>query len=229
MPHTGPSMAIDDAPSSAEGHQSEHIWKNARFRRSFLDFRRAKRFCVATLLLVVTTTACHPGNESTQYSTNRDVFPLDKRTGWFHGPCFAITDAKLARGTIVDLVLMGDPQRVLQVRVGEQVSSASSCAPLNEDRRRQNAKPGTSFYGLEGSQLTETDMGIGIVGPPQKLILVNGLVQTDLNSDGRHEVFSSCATTEGINFAVSIEKPNQGIPLWSKYYYLGYDMKPTCP
>jgi hypothetical protein len=181
------------------------------------------------LLLIVATTACRQGSEPTQQSNKREVFPLDRRIGWFHGPCLAISDPDLARGTTVDLVVMGEPQNVLQGKVGEQVSSAASCAPLTEARRRQNAKPGTSFYGLEGTNLTATDMGIGIVAAPQKLVLVNGLAQTDLNADGRPEVFSSCATTEGINFAVSSDTPGQRVPLWSKYYYLGYDMKPTCP
>lgn len=183
----------------------------------------------ATLLLIIAATACRRGTESTQHSTNREVFPFDTRTGWFHGACLAISDPNLARATKVDLVVMGEPQRVLQGQVGEKVSSAASCTPLTEGRRSHNAKDGTSFYGLEGTKLTPTDMGIGIVNPPQELVVLNGLAQTDLNSDGRPEVFSSCATTEGINFAVSTEKQYQGVRLWSKYYYLGYDMKPTCP
>jgi hypothetical protein len=202
---------------------------NSRFRLSSRDSRRGKRFCAATLLLIAATTACRERSESIQHSTNSEVFPLDRRTGWFHGLCLAISDPNLARGTTVDLVVMGEPQRVLQGQVGEQMSSGTSCAPLIEGRRSHNAKPETSFYGLEGTKLTATDMGIGIVDPPQEIVVVNGLAQTDLNSDGQPEVFSSCATTEGINFAVSTEKPHQGIPLWSKYYYLGYDMKPTCP
>src|SRR5262245_61024331 len=228
MPHTGPSMAIKDAPVSGEGRQHDAPL-NLRFRPSSRDSRRAKRSCAAMLLLIVATTDCRQGSERTQHSTNGEVFPLDRWIGWFHGPCLAISDPNLARGTTVDLVVMGEPQSLLQGQVGEQVTSGAACAPLAEGRRSQNAKPGTSFYGLEGTKLASTDMGIGIVAAPHKLVVVNGLAQTDLNSDGRTEVFSSCATTEGINFAISTNKPYQGIPLWSKYYYLGYDMKPTCP
>jgi hypothetical protein len=185
---------------------------------------RSKKFRAATLLLIVVGMGCRQGREATK----PEVFPLDRRTGWFHGACLAMSDPNLARGTAVNLVVMAEPQRVLQGRIGEKKSSAASCAPLTEGRRSQNAKPGTSFYGLEGTELAATDMGIGIVTPPQKLVVVNGLAQTDLNSDGLPEVFSSCTTTEGINFTVSTEKPYQGNPLWSGYYYLGYDMEPTC-
>jgi hypothetical protein len=185
------------------------------------DSRRVKRFLAAAFLLIVGSMACRQGK-------GPEVFPFDRRTGWFHGACLAISDPNLARGTAINLVVMGEPQRVIEGRVGEQISSAASCAPLTEGRRNQNAKPGTSFYGLEGTELGASDMGIGIVAPPQKPVVVNGLAKTDLNSDGRPEIFSSCTTTEGINFAVSTEKPYQGTPLWSAYYYLGYDLEPTC-
>ena len=198
---------------------------NSRFR----EFQRSKKFLVAVILLIVATAACGPGSGPTPRSTNRELPPLDRRTGWFHGPCLAISDPNLTRGTTVDLVVMGEPQSVRQGKVGAPIGSADSCAPLIQGRRSQNAKLGTSFYGLEGTEVTATDMGIGLVAPPQKLIVVNGLVQTDLNSDGRLEVFSSCATTEGVKFTISTEKAYQGAPLWSKYYYLGYDMNPTCP
>jgi hypothetical protein len=190
---------------------------------------RATGFRTATLVLILATGSCHQVTEPTRHSSSREVFPLERRIGWFHGPCLAISDPNLARGTIVHLVLMGEPQSVVQAKVGEQVSSAASCTPLMEGRRTQNARSGISFYALKETKLTATDMGIGIVAPPHEVAVVNGLAQTDLNSDGQHDVFSSCATTEGINFAVWTQRAYQGTPLWSKYYYLGYDMEPTCP
>lgn len=181
------------------------------------------------MVLAVAATACRGGTQSTQHSTNREVFPLEKRTGWFHSACLAISDPNVERGTNVDLVVIGKPQRVLKGRLGKKVSSASSCEPLSEERRENNEKPGTYFYSVESTKLTATDIGIGLVSPPQEPVIVNGLAQADLNSDGRPEVFSSCATAEGINFTIWTGKPSQGVPLWSRYYYLGYDMKPTCP
>ena len=180
-------------------------------------------------VLIVATTSCHHGSEPSQNPTGSQGFRMESATGWFHGSCLAIGNPNLARGTSIELVVMGEPQNVLQGQVGDKVSSAASCAPLIESRRSQNAKAGTSFYGLEGTKLSATDMGIGIVGTPQKITVVNGTARTDLNSDGRPEVFSSCATAEGINFAIWTENRFQGTPLWSGYYYLGYDMKPTCP
>jgi hypothetical protein len=70
---------------------------------------------------------------------------------------------------------------------------------------------------------------LGRVRLAQPNVVVNGLVQVDLNHDGQSEVFSSCATSEGIKFAVWTGKAYQVEPLWSGYEYLGYDLQPTCP
>ena len=218
-----------DALAIAERGQHEYGSLNSGVRSAFREMCRARGFRTATLMVILAMTSCHQVSEPTQHSTNREVFPFERRIGWFHGPCFAISDPNLARGTTVDLVVMGEPQTVLQAKVGEQMSSAASCPPLMEGRRRQNARSGTSFYGMMETKLTATDMGIGIVSPPHKLAVLNGLAETDLNSDGQHEVFSSCATTEGIKFAVWTQRAYRGAPLWSTYYYLGYDMSPTCP
>lgn len=92
-----------------------------------------------------------------------------------------------------------------------------------------NAKRGVSFYKFETGNISPTDMGFGIVKPPVNPAIVNGLARVDLDQDGHSEVFSSCATTEGIKFAVWTEKAYQGEPRWSGYYYLDYETKPTCP
>lgn len=201
----------------------------SRIRPAFRGNCRANGFRATALFLILAATSCHQVSEPAQHSANHEVFPLEKRIGWFHGPCLVISDPNLARGSSVVLVVMGEPQTVLPAEIEGPISSAAACPPLIEGRRKQNDRPGTSFYGLMATKLTATDMGIGVVAPPDKVTVVNGLAQTDLNSDGQREVFSSCATTEGIKFAVWSERAYQGSPLWSKYYYLGYDMKPTCP
>ncbi len=85
------------------------------------------------------------------------------------------------------------------------------------------------FYKLQTGSVGFTEMGFGIVKPPSIPFVVNGLAQVDLDQDGHREVFSSCATTEGIKFTIWNDKAYQGKPRWSGYYYLNYEMKPTCP
>jgi len=124
---------------------------------------------------------------------------------------------------------VGDPQKVQQARSLEPTTAPTTCKALIQGRAATNAKPGISFYALEAGSVSSTDMGIGIVEPPASLAVVNGLAQVDLDQDGQSEVFSSCTTSEGIKFAVWTGKAYQGQPRWSGYYYLGYDLQPTCP
>ncbi len=156
-------------------------------------------------------------------------FPFAERIGWFQGPCLAIPNQHLARGTSVALVIMGEPQKVQQARSLEQTTDPKTCKALIEGRATMNTKPGMFFYALEAGSVGPTDMGIGIVEPPARVAVVNGLAQVDLDQDGQSEVFSSCATSEGIKFAVWTGRANQREPRWSGYYYLGYDLQPTCP
>jgi hypothetical protein len=85
------------------------------------------------------------------------------------------------------------------------------------------------FNGLEAADVSSTDMGIGIISPPPSLEVVNGMARVDLDQNGRHEVFSSCATREGVKFAVWTDKAYEGEPRWSGYYYLDYETTPNCP
>lgn len=50
----------------------------------------------------------------------------------------------------------------------------------------------------------------------------------DIDADGRIEYFRSCGSAEGLHLTVWSGPPLQGTLRWHHYYYLGYDIKPTC-
>ena len=106
-------------------------------------------------------------------------------------------------------------------RVGGKTVSDATCPALLQDRRKPNESK-WSFYELQLP--APVDVGIGIAG--QVNIVTGGL---DLNGDGVPEKFTQCASSEGIWFRVWSGPPYQGTPLWSGYYYLGYDTDVTCP
>jgi hypothetical protein len=185
--------------------------------------------CGAIPILLMSAASCRKAIETRQPAAAAVVaFPFTERIGWFQGPCLAISNQHLAPGTALALVVMGEPQKVQQVRTTEQTTSATTCKALMQGRAKMNARPGISFYALETGSVGATDMGIGIVEPPA-LAVVDGLARADLDQDGQSEVFSSCSTSEGIKFAVWTTKAYQGEPRWSGYYYLGYDLQSTCP
>jgi hypothetical protein len=72
-------------------------------------------------------------------------------------------------------------------------------------------------------------MGFGIVAPPASPEVVNGLARVDLDRNGQVDVFTSCAATEGIKFNIWSGKAYEREPRWSAYYYVDYEMTPTCP
>lgn len=185
-------------------------------------------FCAAITILLLAAFSCKKAVEL-KASAPAAPFPFAERTGWFQGPCLAISNQHLARGTSVALILTGEPQKIQAAKVIEPTTSAATCKALLQDRAATNAQQGVSFYALEGGPPEATETGIGIVEPPANLTVVNGLARADLGQDGQSEVFSSCATSEGIKFAVWTGKAYQGEPRWSGYYYLGYDLQPTCP
>ena len=185
------------------------------------------RVTIPTLAVVAISCLCvgHPG----PHAAAIEAFSYDQQIGWLHGPCLAISNPKLTPGTAVTVVIMGEPQTVEQAQIQGQTDSSETCIALIPGRAKLNAKPGISFYTLGSGKIANTDMGIGIVAPPANPTVVNGLARVDLDRDGGSEVFSSCTTSEGIKFDVWTDKAYQGKPRWSGYYYLGYDMTPSCP
>lgn len=158
-----------------------------------------------------------------------ETIAYDKRIGWFHGLCLAISDPNLTPGTAVTLVVMGDPQRVERTEIRDRTTASESCPALSSGRADTNVKSGAAFYRLSARKISNTDTGIGLIAPPEDPTVTEGLAHVDLNGDGGREVFASCATSEGIKFSIWKGKAYQGTPVWSAYYYLGYDLVPSCP
>jgi hypothetical protein len=192
---------------------------------------RALALHAAIPFLLIAGVSCQTaiGARPTASANTGTAFSFTERVGWFHGPCLAISNQRLAPGTSLALIVMGQPQKVQQARSLQQTTDPMRCKALMQGRIKMNAKPGIFFYALETEGLDPTEMGIGIVKPPVRPIAVKGLVRVDLKQDGESEVFSSCATSEGIKFAIWTGRAYQGASLWSAYYYLGYDLHPTCP
>ena len=192
-------------------------------------FRKETPFVALILAVLTSTLSCFQGSTTNRGAASSESFSLERQIGWFDGPCLAIDNPNLARNTPVELVVMGEPQKVQLAQIEGQTHSPIVCPALMEGRSTQNALAGTFFYVLKAAYVNSADIGIGIVAKPKKTAIVAGLARIDLDDQHHNQVFSSCATGEGIKFAVWSEKAYQGQPLWSKYDYLNYDLDPTCP
>jgi hypothetical protein len=145
---------------------------------------------------------------------------------WVVGSCVATRRADLPSGTPLSVVLLSEPQTVVQAQVGAPAHSADGCPALAEGA---NAKGDASFYTLSSPALDATQMGIALVGTLAVPSIREGIARVDLEHDGHTQVFTACAASEGIHFAVWNDQPYRGKPRWTAYYYTGVDVEPNCP
>jgi hypothetical protein len=142
--------------------------------------------------------------------------------------CLNISDPNLAEGTEVSLVLPDKPQRVVKAAV--EGKAAGNCS-----RHPEGSESNASFYWLKlvgGKQALKLDEPlppvIAVVGHAVPFSVKRGVVSGDLNGDGRAEFFRACTSSEGNHLTVWTGRPLTGKRMWHSYYYLGFDVVPTC-
>jgi hypothetical protein len=149
--------------------------------------------------------------------------------GWVVGSCLASARSDLRSGLPVAVVVVSEPQSVVQARVGDRTRSAEGCPALAHERAAINAQPDVFFYSLTGAATAPTDLGIALVEATATPEVAAGIARVDSDHDGHTEFFTACSTSEGVNLAVWRDQVYRGSPRWSAYYYLGVDLEPTCP
>jgi hypothetical protein len=176
-------------------------------------------------LAILITCACCP-------SASADRFSFDSRVGVVDANgegrlCLNISDPRLADGTEVSLIMPDRPQRVAKAVV--EGKAAGGCS------RNPDAYPDASFYWLKpvGRKLAVGPREplpplIAVVRPAGPVSVRRGVASGDLDGDGRAEFFRVCTSTEGNHLTVWTGRPLTGKRVWHFYYYLGYDLVPTC-
>lgn len=166
---------------------------------------------------------CASGDRSLRKAENAGS---NRAIGWLHGNCLALAGSKPRIGSQVAVVALGDVQRIVAARITGKAVGADECIPLLDDRRAGNLREGLAFYRIDADAPVE--LGIGVVqSHADPVPAVSDLLDT--NGDGRRDTFSHCATSEGVQFSVWADEARRETPLWSGYYYLGYDTEADCP
>jgi hypothetical protein len=162
--------------------------------------------------------------------------PLGARVGWI-SDCLVIHNHDLQPGTPVTIMTIGDSDRfsadrVLDLRLtGRIVDKASSeeiCHLLADDRRAVMDPGNVSFYtvALDDGRFMNPEegvFGVVVVGPAPPGAF-------DFDGNGAADSFTACQYYEGFGFRVWSGEPYVGEPLWSDYYYLGYEIEEIdCP
>jgi hypothetical protein len=174
------------------------------------------------ILAVLITCACCLGTGG--FSFDSHVGVVDAKEGRL---CLNILNPHLSNGTAVSFILPHKPQRVAGAVIEEKVAQSCSASPGTD--------PNASFYWLKlvGKHQTVNlseplPPAIGIIDAKKSVFVRQGIASGDLDGDGTAEFFRICTSSEGNHLTVWSGKPLQGKKRWHSYYYLGYDVVPTC-
>ena len=137
--------------------------------------------------------------------------------------CLILANPTVGVGQSVNLVMLSKQQRVVKARVKEKLDR--SCARTDTTDE--------SFYSVQlerEADIDSSDTGVPLMAviSTKPLTVTRGRARGDLDKDSRPEFFRYCASNEGLHFTVWTGQPLVGRRRWHFYYYLGYDIVPSC-
>jgi hypothetical protein len=136
-------------------------------------------------------------------------------------PCISLPEPRLAAGSTVTLVHPDRPQSVLTAKIEE---SLTSCRGL------EGALIAGPYYRLGQFSNTPQPQSIWLVfkGNVTSRSTRNGDIALRLNATHPTLQVRSCTSSEGLHLTVWSGQPLKSRRLWHAYYYLGYDVAPSC-
>lgn len=176
---------------------------------------RAQRFVV----LIVLTSACS--------ATAGPAFDYQSRVGVAHARdtatyCLAIPARDLRPGTQLTLADPSDSAAVIQGVVADSLTAAcrgEGPGPPNRNYSVRAVSHDTPQPGRVWFALLLRD-GILEASPRG--------VEGDIDGDGTVERLRVCTSSEGLHLTIWSGEPLVGPRRWHRYYYLGYDVEPSC-
>lgn len=187
--------------------------------QSLTTIRRAEyAHAVIIFSLWISLPALSAGEEAFRFDA--DIGIAANRSG---KACLTIHNSGLAAGERVILV---NPfkQTFAEARVRRRATD--TC----RDKADIDTAPATERYELrlvKGS-LPSSGPAIAVFRPRSRLNRRGKDLAGDIDADGEPEYFRSCGSSEGLHLTVWSGSPLKGVLRWHHYYYLGYDIEPTC-
>jgi hypothetical protein len=129
--------------------------------------------------------------------------------------CLRIRNPDLQPASTLLLITPGDSSRVTSGRVEKLITACPDELPADE----------FAYYTISAQDSLEMNARFFVVPHAGDLPAANAV---DLDRDGVIERFRSCTSMEGVHYTVWSGKPLEGTRRWHYYYYLGYDVEPSC-
>ncbi len=94
----------------------------------------------------------------------------------------------------------------------------------------ESAEHGDSTYAVKmtAGKLIHDVPYVAVFVSPGILSMKGKEIVGDLDADGILEYFRQCTSSEGVHLTIWSGEPIKGIRRWHRYFYLGYDVEPSC-
>jgi hypothetical protein len=134
--------------------------------------------------------------------------------------CIAMPAAAVSAGDTVTMVQPDEKQAFLLTRI---IRSTSEC-----ERLEKADIPGP-YYLARPSRLPESRMPwVVFAGELPRRLLASGTVAVQISTVFPSAQVRACTSSEGLHLTVWAGTPLKSDRLWHEYYYLGYDVEPSC-
>jgi hypothetical protein len=131
--------------------------------------------------------------------------------------CVAMPGPPLDKGSAVTLIAASPPQSVKVATV----AGVTACPVLDK------AMISGPYYSVRPFD-SEPTVWIAVPGKPSTRSLGPGVVAVRLSAAQPEAQVRTCTSTEGLHLTVWSGAPLRSRRLWHQYFYLGYDVEPSC-
>lgn len=133
--------------------------------------------------------------------------------------CVSFGDAPPPMGSHISIVEARSPQYFFEGKLGAEsnICNALEMADI----------VGPYFIVTTEKKFANSFMGIAVLSK-NAISVVKSKVELNTATSGTKIFFRSCTTNEGLYFSTWRGLPLKGKRIWQAYYYLGYDVIPSC-
>jgi len=136
--------------------------------------------------------------------------------------CLSINHGELQPGRELILIWVPVPGEPHTPEIGRGKITVKTVTPCDAT----NAQANDSYYRLEAAKLGNGRIYIAVAARPNALRIGNRAISARFVNEELS--FRSCSSTEGLHFSAWSGTRTKQHPVWRRYYYLGYDVEPTC-
>jgi hypothetical protein len=177
-----------------------------------------RSYLLGTLLTVLWLAGPHAYAGSFDFAHNVGLAVVDDKGA----ACLAINNKGIAPGTSLTLVRLDEEPTIYPATIGKQLPSPCQSA--------LQADVAGIYYRLHVLSNLQLKPGpyFAVLSPASQFKIRGKEVVAALDGIPELVSFRVCTSNEGLHFTLWQGKPLVGKRVWHRYFYLGYDVEPSC-